>query len=73
MTARALEKVAARHCVRSAGIRSYSGPHFPPSGLNTEIYSVSLCIQSECWKMRARITPNTDTFYAVRKASDGMK
>ena len=23
------------------------------------------CIQSECGKMRTRITPNTDTFYAV--------
>ena len=28
-------------------------------------YSVSLRIQSECGKMRTRITPNTDTFYAV--------
>ena len=28
-------------------------------------YSVSLCIQSECGKMRTRITPNTDTFSAV--------
>ena len=29
------------------------------------LYSVSLRIQSECGKMRTRITPNTDTFYAV--------
>ena len=60
-------------CVR---IRSYSGPHFSAFGLNTERYSVSLRIQSECGKMRTlfmqchchwkcRITPNTDTFYAV--------
>ena len=28
-------------------------------------YSVSLRIQSECGKMRTRITPNTDTFYEV--------
>ena len=28
-------------------------------------YSVSLSIQSECWKMRTRITPNTDPFQAV--------
>ena len=28
-------------------------------------YSVSLRIQSECGKMRTRITSNTDTFYAV--------
>ena len=29
------------------------------------IECVSLRIQSECEKMRARITPNTDTFHAV--------
>ena len=51
--------------VKSDCIRSYSGPHFPAFGLNTERYSVSLCIQSECGKIRARITPNTDTFFAV--------
>ena len=28
-------------------------------------YEVSLCIQSEWGKMPTRITPNTDTFYAV--------
>ena len=44
------------HCVKSVRIRSYSGPHFPAFGLNTERY---------CGKMRTRITPNTDTFYAV--------
>ena len=32
--------------------------------LNTERYGVSLHIQSQCWKMPTRITPNTDTFYA---------
>ena len=35
------------HCVKS-------GPHFPAFGLNTERYSVSLRIQSECWKIRTR-------------------
>ena len=40
-------------------------PHFPVFGLNTETYRVSLCIQSECGKMRTRITPNTETFHAV--------
>ena len=53
------------HCVKSIRIRSYSGPHFPTFGLNTERYSVSLRIQSECGKMRTRITPHTDTFHAV--------
>ena len=50
------------HCVKSVGIRSYSGSYFPAFGLNMERYRVSLCIQSECGKMRTRITPNTDTF-----------
>ena len=30
-----------------------------------EKHSVSLRIQSECGKVQTRITPNTDTFYAV--------
>ena len=33
--------------------------------LNTERYSVSLCIQSEYGKIRIRKTPNTDTFHAL--------
>ena len=53
------------HSVKSVRIQSYSGPHFPAFGLNTERYSVSLCTQSECGKMRTRITPNTETFCAV--------
>ena len=32
----------------------FSGPHFPAFGLNTERYSVSLHIQSECGKIRTR-------------------
>ena len=56
-------------CVKSVRIRGYSGLHFPAFGLNTEIYSVYLRIQSECGKMRARITPNADTFYAVLKGT----
>ena len=43
----------------------FSGPYFSAFGLNTERYGVSLRIQSECGKMQTRITPNTDTFYAV--------
>ena len=46
-------------------IRSYYGPCVPAFGLNTKRYSVSLRIQSECGKIQTRITPNTDTFYAV--------
>ena len=33
--------------------------------MNTERYSVSLRIQSECRKIQTRITLNTDTFYAM--------
>ena len=53
------------HLVKSVNIQIYSGPHFPAFGLNTERYEVSFCTQSECEKMRIRITPNTDTFYMV--------
>ena len=49
-------------CIRSW---SYSGPHFPAFGLNTEIYSVSLRIRSEWGAMHTRINPNTNTFYTV--------
>ena len=55
------------HCVKSVRIRSYSGPHFPTFGLNTERYSVSLFIQSNCGKMRSRITSNTDSFCPASK------
>ena len=54
------------HCVISVRIRSYSGPYFPTFRLNTKRYGVSLRIQSECGKIRTRITPNIDTFYAVK-------
>ena len=53
------------HCVKSVPIRNYSGPYFPAFGLNTEIFEVSLRIQSECGKIRTRVTPNKDTFYVV--------
>ena len=39
-------------------------------GLNTERYSVSLRIQSECRKMRTRIFSYTDTFHAVKELKD---
>ena len=56
------------HCVKSAGIWSFSGPHFSAFGLITEIYRVNLSIQSECGKMRTRKTSNTNT-YAVKLIS----
>ena len=59
-------------CVKRVRIRSYSGWHFPAFGLNMERYEVSLHIQSECGKMRTRITLNTDTFQAVTLAWKGL-
>ena len=53
------------HCVKSVRIRSYSGLYFPALGLNMERYGISLHIQSECGKIRTRITANTNTFHAV--------
>ena len=41
--------------------------------MNTERYRVSLRIQSECGKMRTRITPNTDTFHAVKLINNELK
>ena len=58
--------IRTKHYVKSFRIRSYSSPYFPAFGLNTERYGVSLYIQSECRKMRIRVTPNTDTFRAVK-------
>ena len=52
-------------CVKSVLIRNYSAPYFSAFRLNTEGYSVSLRIQSECGKIRTRITLNTNTFYLV--------
>ena len=43
----------------------FSGPYFPTFGMNTESYSVSFRIQSECGKMRTGKYPKTDTFHAV--------
>ena len=58
--------------MKSVRIRSNSGPHFPAFGLNTERYFVSPCIQSECGKIWTRITPNTDTFYAVNARMENI-
>ena len=54
--------------MKSVRIRSYSGSHF------TERYGrVSLRIQSKCGKIRTRMTPNTDTFYAVKVYASMLK
>ena len=57
------------HCVKSVCIRSYSGPHFPRIFPHSELirrdspYSVRM--RENAGKVRTRITPNMDTFYAV--------
>ena len=56
--------------MKSVRIRSYPGPYFPAFGLNTERFGVSLRIQSDCRKIRTRITPNTKNFYAVTSADE---
>ena len=56
------------YCLKSVRIWNHSGPYFSAFGLNTEMYGVSLRIQSECGKMQTRITSNTDTFLAVSVA-----
>ena len=58
---------------KSVRIQSYFGLHFPAFGLNMERYGVSLHIQSKCGKIRTRITPNTDTFYAVEMVFKNIK
>ena len=53
------------HTVKSVPIWSFSGPFFPALWLNTEVYSVSLRIQSECGKTWTAKAPNTDYVLAV--------
>ena len=47
--------------VKSVRIRSFSSPHFPTFGMNTEIYAVRMRENTD------QKTPNKDTFYAVFK------
>ena len=46
----------------------FSGKYFPVFGLNTEIYSGNLRIQSEYRKIRTRKTSYLDTFHAVLRS-----
>ena len=50
-------------------IRIFSEPYFLTFGLNAEWYFVSLRIQSECRKIRTRMTTNTNNFCAVQTES----
>ena len=42
------------HCVKVSKYGVFSGSYFPVFGLNTEIYTVYLCIQSEYRKIRTK-------------------
>ena len=60
------------HCVKSVGIWSSSGPHFPAfSRIRTEYGKIrsisphSVRMWENAGKMRIKITLNMDTFYAV--------
>ena len=55
----------ASHCIKIVRIRNFPGLYFPAVGLNREIYSVNLRIQSECGKIPTRKTQDTATFNAV--------
>ena len=43
-----VSRLGEKHCVKSVRIRSFSAPYFPAFRPNTERYSTSLRIQSEC-------------------------
>ena len=47
-----LKRFTYLHCFKSVQIRSFSGRYIPIFGLNTEIYSINLRIQSEYGKIR---------------------
>ena len=49
------------HCVKSVRILSYSGPHFPAFGLNTERYSV-LRISPYSVRMRENAPQNNSKY-----------
>ena len=59
----------AHNCVKRVRIQSYSGPHFshifPHSDWIRSISPYLVRMRENAGKMWTRITPNTDTFYAV--------
>ena len=52
--------------MKNIRIWSFSGQYFPAFRPNTERYGVSVRVHSECEKIRARKTPNTDTSDAAK-------
>ena len=64
------EKALRKKCPYLELFWSVFFPHFPVFGLNAERYSHSVQIRENAGKMWTRITPNTDTFYAVKWGID---
>ena len=58
--------------MKSVRIRSYSGPYLDAFGQNTDRYRLALRIQSECGKIRTRITANTDILHAVKHSKETL-
>ena len=56
-----------KHCVESVRIQSFYGLHFSALGLNTEIHSVNICIQSKYEKIQ---TTKTRTSFTLSKAGN---
>ena len=54
------------HSGKSVRIQIYSGPHFFHIFSHSDWIRRDTRIQSECGKIQTRITPKTDTFYAVK-------
>ena len=52
-------------CVKIFHISRFLDPHFLSFGLNTELYTVNLPIQSKWGKILTRKTPKADIFQAV--------
>ena len=53
------------HYLKSVCILSFSGLYFPTFGLNTDIYSVNLHVQSKCGEIWTGKSPNIAMFYSV--------
>ena len=58
------------HCVKCFRIQNYSGPHFSRIFPHSDCISVSLCIQSECGKMREKCSISP---YSVRMRENAGK
>lgn len=54
------------HCIEGVCIRRFCGPCFPTFGLNTDGFSVNLCIYYKYLKIRTIKAPNINRFYRAK-------